>query len=191
MVNQPKGFDMARASTLERRTQIVEGLKQVMATQGYAGASMRAIAEAAGLTTGLLHYHFANKQAILLGLIAQLADALVARIEPATGRAALEGVIDALLGLSTADPAALACWTQIHAEAQRDPVVGAAWRVVIDARLADFTHQFEGLGRGAPEAVALWAAIEGYVQMAAVCPDAIPTGSAAPMVRAMLEGLLR
>ena len=182
---------MARASTVQRRAQIVEGLKQVMATQGYAGANMRAIAEAAGLTTGLLHYHFASKQAILIGLIEHLAHDLATRLEPATGRAALEGVVDALLGLSTADPAALACWSQIHAEAQRDPAVGTAWRVVLDGRVADFTHQFTLLGKGPAEAVALWAAIEGYVQLAAVCPDAIPAGSAAPMVRAMLDGLLQ
>lgn len=182
---------MARASATDRRAQIVGGLKQVMATRGYAGANMRAIADAAGLTTGLLHYHFANKRAILLGLIEQLAADLQARIDPGSrGRAALEGVIDALLGLSTADPTALACWTQLHAEAQRDTTVGSAWRAVLDARLEYFISQFRMLGKGRAEAVALWAAIEGYVQLAAVYPDAIPAGSAAPMVRAMLDGLL-
>ena len=183
---------MARASKPERRAQIVAGLKQVMAQSGYAGASMRAIADAAGLTTGLLHYHFDSKQAILLGLITHLAEALDARLDGAlTGRAALLDTIDALLAVESADPAALACWTQVHAEAQRDAAVGAAWRAVIDAQIDRITHEFEVLQKGRAEAVALWAAIEGYVQLAAVHPTAIPPGTAAALVRAMLDGLLR
>ena len=183
---------MARASKSERRAQIVAGLKQVMAQSGYAGASMRAIADAAGLTTGLLHYHFAHKQAILLGLIAHLDESLSARLDPqATGKAALLDTIDALLAVESADPEALACWTQVNAEAQRDAAVGAAWRAVIDAQVERITNEFKVLQKGRAEAVALWAAIEGYVQLAAVHPDAVPPGSAAVSVRAMLEGLLR
>ena len=54
---------MARPSnTEERRQQIVEGLLRVMAERGYERASIAEIAKAAGLSPGLVHYHFTEKQ---------------------------------------------------------------------------------------------------------------------------------
>lgn len=177
---------MARAPTHERRAQILTGLKQVFADRGYAGASMRAIADAAGLTPGLLHYHFPNKRAMLVGLIERLQADLLARLEPTGGGAAALGdLVDALLGLGSADPAAVACWSQARAEAQRDATVRAAYRAALDALLARIEP---ALGDRAA-AVGLLAAIEGYLGLATTCPDLIPAGSAAPTVRAMLAGL--
>ena len=40
-----------------------------MADRGYERASVTAIAKAAGLTPGLVHYHFHNKKEILLALV--------------------------------------------------------------------------------------------------------------------------
>lgn len=58
---------MARPTNTDaRRAEIVEAMLRVMARRGYARASIAAIAEEAGLTAGLVHYHFRNKQAILL-----------------------------------------------------------------------------------------------------------------------------
>ena len=59
----------ARTNTHERRAQIVDGLLTVMATTGYEGATIVAIGKAAGLTSGLVHYHFATKDEVLLALV--------------------------------------------------------------------------------------------------------------------------
>ena len=60
------------SNTQERRQQIVEALLDVMAAEGYAGASIQAIAAAAGLNPGLVHYHFKSKQQVLLHAIETL-----------------------------------------------------------------------------------------------------------------------
>ena len=54
------------SNTDARREQIVLGLQRVMAERGYEKATVSAIAQAAGLTPGLVHYHFKNKQEMLL-----------------------------------------------------------------------------------------------------------------------------
>src|SRR5215207_4597951 len=107
---------MARPSNSEeRRGQIVDGLLEVMARQGYAQATVAAIGKAAGLTPGLLHYHFETKQDILVALVEQLTGALalrVARRLEAAGegpRARLHAFLDAYVGLGEdADPRAVA-----------------------------------------------------------------------------------
>ena len=70
-----------RSNTLERREQIVEGLRLVMARNGYEGSSVAEIAGAAGLTPGLVHYHFTSKRAVLLALIENLDRRVQARVE--------------------------------------------------------------------------------------------------------------
>ena len=60
---------MPRKKTDERRSEIVVALLNVMADQGYAKATVNKIATEAGLTAGLIHYHFKNKQEILLELL--------------------------------------------------------------------------------------------------------------------------
>src|ERR1700742_120467 len=94
------------SNTDERRAQIVAGLMQVMATQGYDGASTQTIAEAAGLSPGLVHYHFKNKREVLLALIEALGARLDSRFErraEQTGspRGRLYAFIDAHLALGT------------------------------------------------------------------------------------------
>jgi AcrR family transcriptional regulator len=46
------------------REAILKGALASFSTLGYAGASMREIAEAAGVTQGLLHYHFKSKEGL-------------------------------------------------------------------------------------------------------------------------------
>ncbi len=56
---------MERKSTDARRAEISQALLRVMAEHGYVKATISKIAEEADVTPGLIHYHFANKQAIL------------------------------------------------------------------------------------------------------------------------------
>ena len=61
-----------RSNRDQRRQEIAHALGQVMAQKGYDGATIADIAKAAGLRSGLVHYHFENKQEILLALLEQL-----------------------------------------------------------------------------------------------------------------------
>ena len=87
-----------------------------MADRGFDRASMSEVARAAGLTQGLLHYHFRNKEQMLLAAMALLAEQHIealdaALISPSSAAAALETFIDFHLELGDrSDPATLA-WT--------------------------------------------------------------------------------
>lgn len=59
-------------NTQQRRRQIVKAMMQVIAAQGYAGASIADIAAEARLASGLIHYHFSDKLEILLCLLDEL-----------------------------------------------------------------------------------------------------------------------
>ena len=194
---------MARPSnTAARRQQIVRGLLQVMAAHGYDGASIGEIARVVGLTPGLVHYHFANKQTILLALIEHLAVAgqqvLAIRLEAAgtAPRDRLRAFIDAHLALDEgADPAVLACWVAIGAEAIRQPEVRAAYQAVT---LAERRHLLELLQPLLPAAAtqaetvaaAILAIIQGYFHLAVTTPELIPAGSAAATTYQAAMGLL-
>src|SRR5512146_1744508 len=122
------------SNTVERRAQIVKGLRRVMARRGYDGASTTELARAAGLTPGLVHYHFTDKREILLALVNDLAREAGERAGRALSRAGaaplarLESYLDAFLSLETEpDPEAVACWIAIGAEAIRDARVRRAF----------------------------------------------------------------
>jgi TetR/AcrR family transcriptional regulator, transcriptional repressor of aconitase len=59
---------IAEETREERRTAILTAAVECLSTFGYAGTSMRTIAEAAGLTKGGLYAYFDSKEAILLEL---------------------------------------------------------------------------------------------------------------------------
>jgi len=72
LVNQLRNIMARPSNTDERRLQIMGALVKVMAKRGYDGASVADIARAARLTPGLVHYHFKNKQEILLAALRDL-----------------------------------------------------------------------------------------------------------------------
>ncbi|ABG99380.1 transcriptional regulator, TetR family protein (plasmid) [Rhodococcus jostii RHA1] len=67
---------MPRLSADARRHQLLEAALSVAEDRGIGDVSLRAVAEAAGVSLGLLHYRFADKNE----LIAAMADALIVQI---------------------------------------------------------------------------------------------------------------
>lgn len=198
---------MARpTNTEQRRAQITRALVKVMARRGYDGASVAEIAKAARLTPGLVHYHFASKQEILLAALAELVgrhDArLEARLAEAGGDAGAElaAFIDFHLGRGAdADPEALACWILLSGEALREPKV----RVPFERALQSIAERAAAIiARGVQQGVfacdeipaaasALVALIQGYFVLAASARAVIPEGSAAACAQRMALGLLQ
>ncbi|MDJ0851785.1 MAG: TetR family transcriptional regulator [Myxococcota bacterium] len=189
------------SNTEKRRSQIVGGLARVMAERGYAKATIQAIAAEAGLTPGLVHYHFANKQEILLALIAALGDVVRKRMDSGarSPRARLDDTVDALLGTGRGIEAeAVACWVVVGAEAVRQPEVRRLYEALMQEAIAELEAIFRDALReaGRPEsraragAVAVVAAVEGFFRLAAGAPSCVPPGSAADTVRAIARGFL-
>lgn len=196
---------MARESnTTERRREIASALVRVMASEGYAGATIQRIAREAGLTPGLVHYHFEDKAEILRVVVEDLASRIRQRISrrsagrtSALGR--LDGVLEALLARGDdEDLDAVRCWALVGAEAVRSPEV----RALREAHVLALTDQVASLlvaachedgrsGEGARAmAGALIALAEGYSTLAAATPQAIPAGSASAMAKRAMRGLL-
>lgn len=178
---------------------------EVVAEHGYAGASTKLIASSAGLTTGLLHYHFESKQAMLVALF----DHLVAEVEGrfsvlslhAGPRASdrLDAFIDAHLALGPGEsPRAVAAWVAMGSEAQRNEEVRELFAAVTQARLERLRELFRAAlaereldtRHARSMAAVTLSAIEGSYRLAAAAPDALPKGYAAPALRRMVAGLL-
>lgn len=178
----------------------------LVAEKGYAAASIQEIAQAAGLAPGLVHYHFENKQEILVSLLERLESILDARLEKRLEefgpREDAEGEIDALIDAfleldRRADRLALGCWTMISNEAAHNPELAKAFgqsvrkyreRLVrLLARLPEMRGA--GQGRQLETASALLAAVHGMFLMASAAPGLIPRGSAASNVKRMARGL--
>lgn len=192
------------SNSAERRAQIVDGMLAVMQRSGYEGATIQAIGKAAGLTPGLVHYHFATKHEVLIALIetltAQLEQRYANRLETATGaQERLDAFIDAHVALGRdADPRAVAAWNVIGSEALRNAEVRALYRSALARSLAEARKLIRAClvaqGRATRDATriaaALVSAIEGAYRVAAVQPKQLPRGYAAPMLRSMAHGLI-
>lgn len=174
----------------------------MMAERGYAKATVREIAAAAGLTPGLVHYHFRNKQDILIALIESLAEIVRVRLRSGATDPArrLEAAIEALVGTEArVESEAVACWVVVGAEAVREPAVQRLYESVMRRVISEFETIFrealqkEGASEaGAPAAaVAVVAAAEGFFRLAAGAPSCVPPGTAARSIRAIAGGFLR
>lgn len=176
-----------------------------MARKGYDGATIADVAKAAGLSPGLVHYHFQSKQEILLAALDELGEQHLARLDAklleqgGDARAELTAFIDFHLGLGAhADPEALACWILLSGEALRAPEVQRPFARVLAELQGRLRAVIErGVASGvfggvSPEAAAsaLVAAVQGYFVLAATARPLIPKGTAAAMTRRMAAGLL-
>ncbi|ANK81654.1 MAG: hypothetical protein TEF_13255 [Rhizobiales bacterium NRL2] len=66
-----------------RRAQLLEAAQGVFMERGLDGATMRAIAEAAGCAVGTLYLHFADKEAMYAALLEDSLDELAAQVRAA------------------------------------------------------------------------------------------------------------
>ena len=185
---------MARSSNTEtRRAEITGALLAVIARHGYEKATIQAIAAQAGLAPGLIHYHFKNKQEILVSLIGAMAAAASARYAAVLGdqvapAARLRAYLHARLGLGEgAAPEIVAAWVMIGAEAVRQPEVRAVYQPMIAEELALLTtlltDALRAAGRDTASAPALAAGlaalIAGAFQLSSATTDVMPRGYAA------------
>lgn len=191
------------SNTDERRTQIVDGLQRVMAAKGYEGATIAEIAQAASMTPGLVHYHFENKQEILLALVQKLAQLWRERAAARPGadespRARLQNLIDAWLALDDrSDIGAVACWVALGAEAIRQPPVRELYVAAVrdaaaaleDAVREVLENEKRATAQSKAIAAGLMAAIDGYLQLG-LLGDVVPRSSAARTLHAMAMGVL-
>ncbi|WOB10302.1 TetR/AcrR family transcriptional regulator [Piscinibacter gummiphilus] len=180
-------------NTESRRAAIVAAMLPVMARHGYEKATIQAIAREAGLTPGLLHYHFKSKQEILVSLVAAVVEFARTRFESQSASAAepmerLQAYVQARLGLGTgAAPDMVAAWVMIGAEAVRQPEVRVLYEQAIAQELALLTRLLSAClaekrrsTDPAPTlAAGLVALMEGSFQLSSAAANVMPAGYAA------------
>lgn len=195
---------MARPSNRnERRREILDAFRQVMAERGYAGATIAEVARVAGLRQGLVHYHFESKLAILLALLDELARGIeartAARFSGHSPKEALAAFIDAHVAPGEdADPSAVACWVTIGIEAVRQPEVRGAYAEAVGAELQRLELLVSSclLDRGRPTdqapviGAAIYAGIQGAYQLSTTVPELVPRGFSAPSLHALAARLI-
>lgn len=172
----------------ERRAEITAAFARVLARQGYAGATIAAVAEEAGVAPGLVHHHFEDKADLLKSLLEEL----IARFRRRTG--AKETGADALAAYLAAaldvdegsDPIAARCWVGVLAEAVRQPSLGAQVRRLVDAEIEAIRRRSGG--RLTPqESGATLAFVLGSLVLGAFAPKRT-AGFAGPAARMLARG---
>jgi len=193
---------MARPSnTEERRTQIVSAMQKVMASSGYAGSTIAAIARAAGLAPGLVHYHFRDKREILVALVDTLArygrDRYDRRTAVATtARDRLRAYVDARLAYGPdAQSDAVAAWVVVAEQAIHDADVREVYQTALAAELkvvrSLLRQRYRELGHRPRRVDQLAAGILSYIEgafvLATTARPLLPRGFAAPIAIDWIE----
>lgn len=87
----------ARQARAEWRTrELLHAAARVMQREGFAGVSVQALAEEAGVSVGLIYRYFGSKQDLLLGVIVDVLDALAARVPAAMDEVASADPVERL-----------------------------------------------------------------------------------------------
>ncbi|MGW5046043.1 TetR/AcrR family transcriptional regulator [Streptomyces griseoluteus] len=110
-----------------RRRDVSAAVWQVMATRGFAGLTLRAVAAELGATTGLLTHYFPTKRALVEYALDLLEQRTLARPRRSTGPG-LAALRDALLDILPLTPEATdsnRVWVASWDTALADPAIGA------------------------------------------------------------------
>ncbi len=107
-----------------RRRHILRVVARVVAEEGFSGATMRRIAERAGVSTGMLTYYYKNKRDLLTDMLAATYGSFVRELNRKVGSEAgperIEACFDVMLHGSMSGIFPITFWLAYFAEAMRD-----------------------------------------------------------------------
>jgi AcrR family transcriptional regulator len=122
-----------------RREQICRAAAAVIAREGFAGSTMRMVAEEAGVSTGMLNHYFANRQDLLTQALVFVSERAQARMSAAVadippGHARLAALLDSALAEDDEVTETWRVWINAYGEAVRLPDL----RRTIESRLTSW-----------------------------------------------------
>ena len=187
MYNQSMGRPSVR---VQRRADLTQAFARVLATHGYAGATIARVAAEAGVAPGLVHHHFKGKDDLLANLLGMLLAEFRQRARSREGNEhPLEAYVMAAIALEAgADTVAARCWVGVFAEALRDPALFARVRRLVDAELEAVASRSGG-ALSAHGSAAVLAFIFGALLLGAFAPRKT-AGFAAPAASALVRALM-
>lgn len=122
-----------------RREQICRAAAAVISREGFAGTTMRMVAEEAGVSTGMLNHYFVNRQDLLTQTLVNVSERAQARMSQAiadvpAGRGRLVALLDSALADEEEVTETWRVWINAYGEAVRLPEL----RHTIEARLGSW-----------------------------------------------------
>lgn len=190
----------SRAEPDARRASLIEACARVLAREGAAGASVRAIAAEAGVSPGLVGHYFDGVDALVAATYAHVGAQVDAALDEALAvagpspRARLEAFLTASFTPAIARGELLATWVAFWSlVASRTDIARQH-----DAQYAGFRARLEDLlcECGVPpaqrraQAIALTALVDGLWLELCLSPDVLSADEAARIVRAQVAGLV-
>jgi TetR/AcrR family transcriptional repressor of bet genes len=126
-----------------RRGQICRAAAAVVAREGFAGTTMRLVAEEAGVSTGMLNHYFVNRLDLLTQTLVYVTERSHERYGKAiagmpAGRPRLESLLDSVLGEDHEAIETWHVWVNAYGEALRSPEL----RRTIEERLEEWFALF-------------------------------------------------
>lgn len=109
-----------------RRKQLVEAAIAVIHEDGFANATVARIARRAGVSSGIVHHYFDDKEDLLFAtmraLLAELRRDAVERLHAATGpQQRIIAIIDASFGENQFDERVFSAWLALYGNARQSP----------------------------------------------------------------------
>jgi AcrR family transcriptional regulator len=167
-----------------RRTELAEAVWRVIVRDGLEGASVRRVAQEAGLSVGSLRHYFTSQSDLLSFALELVGDRIEARISALAPerdqRLRVQAMVEEMLPLDTERRAECEVWLAFTARALVDPSLAGlranidmrlrqAFRIMID-RLADAGLRRPSLDR-TTEAERLYALVDGLIVHALLSPE--------------------
>lgn len=172
-----------------RRKELTAAFARVLAEHGFAGATIAAVADEAGVAPGLIHHYFTSKDELFECLLVDLLDRFRARTRglEATSES-LEAYLIAAVGLHRgADTVAARCWVGVFAEAVRDPALFVRMRRLVDTEINAIRRR-SGDRFSDQDAGAVLAFVVGALVLGAFAPRKT-AGFAAPAILKLVAAL--
>lgn len=120
-----------KASKETRRLQLIEATIDSLARRGYAETTMAHVADGAGLSRGIVNFHFESKEKLLVATLQFMADEYAAHWRAAIAKAGndparrLEALVAADFDRSICNRKKLAAWCAFWGEAKSRPTYQA------------------------------------------------------------------
>ena len=189
-----------RAEPDARRASLIAACTRVLAREGAAGTSVRAIALEAGVSPGLIGHYFGSIDALIAASYAHVEEQVQAALDAAVAaagpdpRARLEAYVTASLLPPIADSALLATWIAFWSLVGANPGIARQH----DEQYAGFRQRLEqlleqtGLPAASlrPAAIAITALVDGLWLELCLSPQTFAEGEAAEIARTALAALI-
>ncbi len=181
--------------TVETRADVLRAVARLIGEHGVDGMTMRQVAQAAGMSTGTINYHFANKRGLILAAL-DAAPSAPTEAEGAGPLARLQGLFRGFILEDEDRRAWWRFWVEVTAQAARDADLRDRQRTRMEAQRRDVEDLVAlGIQRGElrgeldPTLIAepLLALAYGLVVQQLVSPDAATVRRASDA----LEGSIR